>query len=131
MANEILGREVTLSIGGTDIGVMRTKTLNINNEAVDVTADGDDGVQRYLDKPGQKAVELTGTLMYDPTDETLIDKALSNNITLASVQLDYTSFTISGDFSLTGYSQGQNYNEAVTADITLSSNGAITKTSTP
>jgi len=87
MANEILGRDVPISIDATVIGVFRTKSMNINNEPIDVTADGDSGVQRYLDTPGQKSVEISGSAMFDSTDETLLDKAFSTDLIVA-VELD-------------------------------------------
>ena len=126
MANEILGRNVPITIDSTEVGVFRTKTLTINNEPVDVTADGDDGVQRYLNEPGQKSVEISGTAMFDSTDETLLDKALSGDLS-TTVELDYTSFTISGSFFMSSLGLSHEYNTAVTQDVTFSSSGAITK----
>ena len=127
MANEILGRDVPISIDATVVGVFRTKSMNINNEPIDVTADGDSGVQRYLDTPGQKSVEISGSAMFDSTDETLLDKAFSTDLIVA-IELDYTTFTIGGDFFMSSLSLSHEYNTAVTQDVTFSSSGAIAKT---
>lgn len=127
---EQLGRKVTISIGGAVRATARTKTLNINNEMVDVTSDGDDGVQRFIHEPGQKAVEVSVEGMYDTTDEALQDLALSNDLS-EEIVLDYTTFTITGTFVMPTYSEGMTYNDAQTFSATFQSSGAVVKAVTP
>jgi len=129
---EILGRKVTIAQGATPtvIAVARTKSLTISNEAVDVTSDGDDGIQRYLNEPGQKAVEVSVEGMFDASDETLIDLSLSNDL-ISALLFDYASYTIGGDFFMTSYSQSMTYNDAVTFSATFASSGAVVKTVIP
>jgi predicted secreted protein len=121
---EILGRKVTISVGGTPIATARTKNLTINNEAVDVTSDGDDGIQRMLADPGQKSVELSIEGLYEGSS--LMDIALDGTL-IQAVELDYVSYTLEGDFFMSSYSEGQPYNEAVTFSATLMSSGVIIK----
>lgn len=125
---EILGRKVKISIGETptQICVARTKTLTINNEMVDVTSDCDDGIQRFLEVPGQKAVEISVEGMFDQADETLTDLALSNTVA-EDVELDFETYTISGRFVMPSYSNGATYNDAVTFSATFQSSGAVVK----
>lgn len=129
---ELLGRKVTIAQGDTPtvIAVARTKTLNISNESVNVTSDGDDGIQRFLNEPGEKAVEVTVEGMFDSADETLIDLSLSNDL-ISALEFDYTSYTIGGDFFMTSFSQSMAYNDAITFSATFASSGAIVKTATP
>lgn len=127
---EQLGRKVTISIGGQVRATARTKTLTINNEMVDVTSDGDDGVQRFIHEPGQKAVELSVEGMYDTTDEALQDLALSNDLS-EDLILDYGTFTITGTFVMPTYSEGMTYNDAQTFSATFNSSGAVVKAVTP
>lgn len=129
---ELLGRKVTIAQGDTPsvIAVARTKSLTINNEAVDVTSDGDDGIQRYLNEPGQKAVEVSVEGMFDSADETLIDLSLSDDL-ISALEFDYTAYTIGGDFFMTSYSQSMAYNDAITFSATFASSGAVVKTTTP
>lgn len=124
--SEMLGRKVTISIGGTVIATARTKNLTINNEPVNVTSDGDDGIQRILSEPGEKAVELTCEGMFDSADETLPDLALGNDL-IETVELDYGTYTISGDFFMASYNEGKPYNDAITFGSTWNSTGAIVK----
>jgi len=121
---EILGRKVVISVGGTPIATARTKNLTINNEAVDVTSDGDDGIQRLLAEPGQKSVELSVEGLYDGSS--LMDVALDGTL-IQEVELDYGSYTLEGDFFLSSYTEGQPYNEATTFSATFMSSGAIVK----
>lgn len=121
---EMLGRKVSISIGGNVVATARTKNLSINNEMIDVTSDGDSGIQRFLNEPGQKGVEISVEGLMD--DDSLLTKALSNDLS-AAVVLDYGTYTISGTFVMPSYSEGIPYNEAVTFSATLSSSGAVVK----
>lgn len=127
MANEILGREVPITIDGTLQGVARTKSMTINNEPVNVTADDDDGIQRLLDKPGEKSVEMTVALMFDSEDVDLIDTSLTDSV-IVPVELDYGTYTRSGDFFIASVGVAHEYNTAVTVDVTLQSSGEFVKT---
>lgn len=123
---EILGRKVTITIGASARATARTKNLTINNEMVDVTSDGDDGIQRYITEPGQKAVEVSVVGMFDVDDETLPDLALGTDLS-ETVELDYGTYTITGTFVMPSYSEGQTYNDAVTFSATFQSSGAVVK----
>lgn len=123
---EQLGRKVTITIGSEARATARTKNLTINNEMVDVTSDGDDGIQRYITEPGQKAVEVSVEGMFDVDDETLPDLALSSDLS-EDIELDYGTYTISGTFVMPSYSEGQTYNDAVTFSATFQSSGAVVK----
>src|SRR5690554_280622 len=127
---EILGRKVTVSIDSVVRATARTKSLTIANEAVDVTSDGDDGIQRFLNEMGQKSVEVSVEGMFDSADETLPDLALGNDL-IVPVELDYGTYTIAGDFFMNSYSEGQTYNDATTFSATFASSGAVVKTATP
>lgn len=125
---ELTGRKVKISIGAapTQICVARTKTLTISNEMIDVTSDCDDGVQRFLEEPGQKAVEISVEGMFDQSDETLTDLALSNTVA-EDVELDFGTYTISGRFVMPSFTNGMTYNDAATFSATFQSSGAVVK----
>jgi predicted secreted protein len=145
---EITGRVVVISIGGNAVATARSKSLTINNEAIDITADGDLGIQRMLDKAGQKSVELSVEGLENlPTtaagiSASLFATALNNGVgsggsLLKQVQLDYyltgtpnvantkPSFSLTGDFFLASYEQGITYNEAVTFSATFNSSSVV------
>ena len=119
-----LGRKVTISVGGSVVAVARTKSLTINNEPVNVTTDGDDGIQQLLDEPGEKSVEVSVEGIGD--QETFIAKALSNDL-MEAVIFNYGTFTVTGDFFQASYNEGLPYNDAITFTASYQSSGAVVK----
>ena len=119
-----LGRKVTISVGGSVVAVARTKSLTINNEPVNVTTDGDDGIQQLLDEPGEKSVEVSVEGIGD--QETFIEKALSNDL-MEAVIFNYGTFTVTGDFFQASYNEGLPYNDAITFTASYQSSGAVVK----
>jgi predicted secreted protein len=128
---ELLGRKVTISIDSAAVATARTKSLTINNENVDVTSDGDDGIQRFLAEPGQKSVEVSVEGMFDSADVTLVELSLNGSDVTTDIEFDYGTYTIEGTFNMTSYSEGQTYNDAVTFTASFASSGAVTKTPVP
>lgn len=126
MANEILGREIPVTIDGTLVGVARTKSMTINNEPVNVTSDDDDGIQRILSTPGEKSVEASVTFMFDSNDESLIDTALTNNC-IVPISFDFGTYQRAGDFFIASVGTTMEYNDAVSIDVSLQSSGAFIK----
>jgi predicted secreted protein len=121
---EQLGRKVTVSVGGDVVATARTTSMTVNNESVNITSAGDDGVRRLMDEPGEKSVEITLDGLY--TDESLYDLAQGASL-LTAVVLTYETYTLTGDFFLASYNEGQPYNEAITFSATLQSSGAVAK----
>jgi len=126
MANEILGREIPVTIDGTLVGVARTKSMTINNEPVNVTSDGDDGIQRILSTAGEKSVEASVTFMFDSNDESLIDTALSSDC-IVPISFDFGTYQREGDFFIASVGTTMEYNDAVSIDVSLQSSGAFIK----
>lgn len=126
MANEILGREIPVTIDGTLVGVARTKSMTINNEPVNVTSDGDDGIQRILSTPGEKSVEASVTFMFDSNDESLIDTALTSDC-IVPISFDFGTYQREGDFFIASVGTTMEYNDAVSIEVSLQSSGAFIK----
>lgn len=131
---EKLGRKVTISIAGTVVAVARTKSLAINNSLINVTSDGDSGIQRFLDEMGEKSVEVTVDGLADIAASTattaLMDIALSSSL-IDEIILDYGDFTLTGQFAQSSYSEGLTYNDSVTFSAAYSSSGVLVKALTP
>lgn len=126
MAGEIFGRDVVISVDGTVWAAAETKSLAINNEMIDVTADGDLGLQRFITRPGKKSVEVTLEAFFDANSESLQDKALSDDLSMEII-LDYGAYTITGTFVMPSYSEDQPTAEATKASVTFQSSGAVVK----
>lgn len=131
---EKLGRKITISIDGDTQATARTKSFTINNSPVNITSDGDDGIQRLLDEPGEKAIEITvdGVADINPATGTtaLKDKALTNSL-LSALILDYGDYTLNGNFFQSSYAENGTYNDAMSFSASYSSSGVVTKTLTP
>lgn len=121
---EILGRKVIVSVDSTPIATARTTSFTVNNEAVNITSVGDDGIRRIFAEPGEKSVEIQIDGLYEGSG--LMDIALNGSL-IKDVVLDYGSYTVEGDFFMSSYNEGQPYNDAVTFSATLMSTGAIVK----
>jgi predicted secreted protein len=117
-----LGRKVIIKVGGVAIAAARTKTLTISNEPVNVTTDGDDGIQTLLTEAGEKAVTVS---VEDVGDQTaLVDIALGSDL-IQAIELDYGTFSITGDFFQASYEEGLPYNDAITFTAEYQSSGAV------
>lgn len=125
MAGEY-GRKVQFMWDDAEIEGVREKSLTIDGEPANVTSDEDDGWQVLLEEDAERSVsiELSGV-----TKDTILRDAKLNGPLRATATLTYSNgYTISGEFQLAGYSEGQPYNEAVTFTATLMSTGPVTGT---
>lgn len=125
---EIHGRKCIISVNSVPIATARTKSFAVNNAPVNVTSDGDDGIQRIMAEPGEKAIETSIEGLYDTAETSMLDLAMHGTNCITGVELDYGAYTIAGDFFLASYSEGQPYNEAITFTSSFQSSGAILKT---
>lgn len=124
--SKFLGRKVTLEWDDEPIANLRTKSVAINNEMVDVTDDDSSGWRELLGEPGQKEVNISIDGVF--SSDALMQKALSSGV-LEDLTLEYPDGgTLSGSFALASYSQENPYNEAGTFDGELQSSGEITYT---
>lgn len=133
--SSFIGRLAVLSKDGTPVAGVRTKGLTVNNTAVDITTDDDSGIRTLLATPGEKQVDITlsgitNDLIFTKEAISLTDAQDTYTLTYppAADGSTTTGAEISGTFNFTSYSEGANYNEASTFDVTLNSSGTITFT---
>lgn len=120
-----IGRAYTIKKGATAIAGVRTKTLSINHEPVDITSDDDDGFRTLLGAVGESSFELSveGVLK----DSALFDIATgTGSKLLTDVTIEHPEGTISGDVFITAFESTGAYNDAVTFSATFQSSGAWT-----
>ena len=130
MAGDLIGRSISMTIGGSVVAEGRTKSLTINNSAINVTGDGDDGIQKILDEAGEKSVDLSYDGLRLLSDTTLLDLSLSSTPTaeiIFTVGGSGTGYTLTGDFFMSSYGESVPYNEAVTFTASFSSQAAVVK----
>ncbi len=125
---KIVGRIVTVTLDAVAIAAVRTKSLTINNSPINVTTDDESGIQALLDVPGEKAVEISVDGILDT--DVLLALSLDANPT-GNIIFTYPTYTITGDFFMSSYSEGVPYNEATTFTASFSSTGAVVKAVIP
>ena len=122
-----VGRKATITKGSTPIAAIRTRTVSINNEPVDITSDDDNGFRTLLQDPGTKTLDLS--IEGVAKDPTLLTSVMSTtDITETLSILFPTIGTIAGDFVVASFEVAAPYNEAATFTASLQSSGAFTFT---
>jgi TP901-1 family phage major tail protein len=112
---------------GTLIAGVRTKSISINGEPIDITNDDDVGWRKLLDQPGEVTVEISvaGVLK----GETLIQESVSTSDRMQAMSFEWpgaaTPGSLVGDFFLSAFSITGEYQGAATFEATFISSGAI------
>ena len=122
-----VGRKILLKRDGTVLAGVRTKSVAINREAIDITNDDDIGFRNLLAEPGERQVDLTVSGI--TVNSILRDASFEDPAVLEDLSLEYPDGSkIEGDFFLASYTENAEYNDAVSFDATLNSAGVIAYT---
>ena len=128
---EIAGRKLLIQrdiIGvPTTIASVRSKSVSISNEPIDITTDDSDGWRTLLAEPGNRTVDISVSgVMVDDELRALI-LAATDSVVLESISIVYPDGgSIEGSFYLNSYSETGEYQDAVTFEASLQSSGPIT-----
>lgn len=122
-----VGRKATITKGATPIAAIRTRTVSINNEPVDITSDDDNGFRTLLQDPGTKTLDLS--IEGVAKDATLLTSVMSTTDIIETLSILFPTIgTIAGDFVVASFEVAAPYNEAATFTASLQSSGAFTFT---
>lgn len=129
----IIGREVTLTIGGVSILGVQNKGLTVNNEPLDATDETSSGWAEALALPGQKSIELPFSGLVKNLEMLRAIMASPDSSQIYACVLTYpdgtaTPSNVTGDFMLGSYTETGEYNGLYTFDVTMTSSGAVTFT---
>lgn len=127
------GRDLRIKRGATTIAVVNTKTININNNPVDVTGDSDEGFVTLLGRPGTRQITCDVSGFTD--DDVLRDSAVTGSSLLAEHTIEWLSadgtgtvvYSITGDFYLATFSETGASDGGLEFSASLQSSGAWTK----
>lgn len=122
------GRKMLVKKADTTLMGVRTKTVTINGEPVDVTTDDDAGYRKLLSEAGQKSLDLSieGIVKDDTLREAIVTGI---DLMLEDIEVEYADGgTIAGDFFFTSLEQTGTYNESVTFTAEMQSSGEWTYT---
>lgn len=122
----IIGREITMTVGGGTILGVNSKGFTFNNEPLDTTDDSSSGWQERLAKAGVKNVEFTMSGIVKNLELIATYAGASQIMPVAVTYPDGS--TLSFDAFMDSVSQTGESNGLATFDATFSSSGAITFT---
>lgn len=122
------GRLVNLYKGtvlaGTLIATGRTKTMTINREPIDVSADDSAAWRELLATIGSRSCDIAIEGVVDLAARTLLTDALAETLDVYTLEWEDAS-ELTGTFSLGNYEESGEHTGEVTFSTTLSSTGAV------
>ena len=122
-----IGRAFTISKNGAVLAGVRSKSMAINHEPVDITTDDEDGFRTLLGVVGESSFEISveGVLK----DSTLFDVATgSGSKLLTDITIQHPEGNIACDVFISSFESTGPYNDASTFSATLQSSGEWTVT---
>ena len=122
----LVGRKVTFTPtnGGAAVIGVRTKSVSINNEPIDITSDDDNGFRTLLNEdPAERSIDFTAEGILK--DAALINLASAGGSMLISeYEMEIPGIgTFTGDFYFGNLEIGAEYNDAVTFSADIQSSG--------
>ena len=131
--SKVAGRKVRIYEGttvatGTLVAGARSDSININNEAIDITDKGDDGWRTFLNDASVRTVEMSVEGLLDGTS--LLGKALgATTALLGDYVIDIDGIgVVAGKFHFSSMEIGAPHDDAATFSATIASSGEITFT---
>lgn len=122
------GRELLIKKGVSVIAGVRTKTVTINGEPIDITSDDDSGFRTLLASAGTRSIDLSVEgVTKDATLRAIVAGVSSQLLTDISVEYP-NGDTIDGDFYLVNIEESGEYQDALTFSASLQSSGPFTYT---
>ncbi|WP_291854878.1 phage tail tube protein [Bradyrhizobium sp.] len=120
----IVGRNLILKWNGAPIAGVREKSVAINGEPIDVSADDSVGWRSLLADAAIRQVDIS--LSGVSRSNVLKTSGFSANARIFPVAIEYPDGgIISGDFFQVTYNETGTYNDAVTFECALQSSGAV------
>jgi len=121
----VLGRNITLTIGGTPFAACTSKGITINNEAVDVSTDSASGFRELLATAGASSMDVS--LSGVTKDLSLLRSTISNASKVYTLVFTYDEgSTITLDGFITSYSATGEHQGAETFEASFQSTGEFT-----
>lgn len=122
------GRELLIKKGVSVIAGVRTKTVTINGEPIDVTSDDDSGFRTLLASAGLRSIDLSVEGVTKDATLRAIVAGVSSQL-LTDISIEYPNGdTIDGDFYLVNIEESGEYQDALTFSASLQSSGPFTYT---
>lgn len=130
------GRLMLIGIGDgatvesfTNVAGLRSKTLTINNETVDITTSDDAPWRALLGNTGLRTVSLSGSGVFqdDAAANDIEDLAMSGALNNFEITFE-NGDVIAGAFQVTSFEYGGEHTAEETFSMSLESSGTVTMT---
>lgn len=137
MTTAYKGRDFVLQMGdgatGTEnfatVGALRTSSLSINNNPVDISNVSSNGWQEMLADAGTQSVEISADGVVSNAAQFATFEAAAHGRTTHNYKLvSGNGVERTGSFVISSYSESGAHGDAVTFNVTLQSNGDVTRT---
>lgn len=112
---------------GTVVAAVRTKSITINREPIDVTNDDSDAWRTLLATIGSRSVDISVEGVVELTDDTFIVDAMAETLDLYTVAWT-DGRTIAATFQLGSYEESGSNDGELTYSASLASSGVVTYT---
>lgn len=124
------GRKLLLKRDTAVIAGLRTKSMTVNNEPIDVTTDDDNGYRTLLEDSATKSIDISFDGL--TKDETLIEHAVTGAGLIEAYTIEFPyGGSITSDFRLNNLEISGEHEDAVEFSGELQSTGEFTYTAAP
>src|SRR5262245_18733604 len=125
-----VGRTIILKVNGVAVAGVREKSVAINGEGIDVSADDSSGWREMLAVPAEQQVDISVSGVVKST--VLKVAAFSSTNRISSIALEYPDGgMIAGDFYVGNYTETHPYKDGTTFEGSFQSTGPVTYTPGP
>ena len=126
----VLGRKITLTMGGQPVAGVTSKGYTINNEPVDVSTDDADGFRELLATPGSQSLDVS--LSGVTKDLSLLRSNIENSSQIYALEFAYENGSkLTLDGFMASYAATGEFNGAETFEASFQSSGTFTFTPGP
>lgn len=125
------GREFIFDWDSVTLAGVRSRSISVSNDYVDVTTDDDNAWRTLLADPATRSVEVT--ISGITTDEVLLADLMAANVAAAPLSAELPTAlavpgTLAGSYLISSFEQSGDHDGAVEFSATFMSTGAIVYT---
>lgn len=126
------GRKLIIRRGGQPIAALRSRTITLNGEPIDITSDDNDGAQTLLPEAGQVSFNISFSGVMKDSGLIASHQALGAAATFEDLEVEFPDgSTLAGEFFFASLTITGEYNDAITIEGEFQSSGLATYTPAP
>lgn len=123
------GRKIIVRRDDTPIAALRSRTITLNGEPIDITSDDNDGAQTLLEEAGQVSFNVSFSGVLKDTALIAAHQAMGAAAQFEDLEIEFPDgATLAGTFFFASLTVTGEFNDAVTIEGEFQSSGAATFT---